>query len=305
MHILITGCGFLSYNLAKLLLKEDYCIHFVLKSMNVRLQELSLNFPTQVTFSSNRLDEVSSILKSTKFAAAVHLATNYGRSEQRSPNDIAEIVQDNIVFPIQLLRMINAVDIPLFINTDSYFNKEGLNYRKLLDYSLTKKSFNMWLSDKTLNTVVCTMRLEHAYGLYDKSEKFVSQAISEIALKKSAVFVATTGHQARDFVNAADIARSYKVVLEHQSIESLKFQILEIGSGKLTTIRSFLNFIKAISKSKTELAFGKLELHPDDSYDSYANLEKIARLGWSPKVSLDEGLNELISAAQGGKSWLF
>lgn len=305
MHLLITGCGFLGFTVAELMLRDGYGIHFVVKRPNTRLIYLLETFPNQVTFSESNPDSLVHIFKKREFGAVLHLATNYGRSASFEFSSVLDVCHDNLAFPCQILKLANRAGVPLFINTDSYFNKEGLQFPRLIDYALTKKSFLLWLDNHDLDIITCTLRLEHVYGLFDRPEKFVSQAISQIALSQSRSFKASSGFQTRDFVNSRDVANAFKCVIESKSKEKLKSQIFEVGFGSGKSIREFLNLIREISSSRTLIEFGSVPLRSNEIFNSAANLIKMNELGWKPEISIQQGVSEIVKRAKDGESWLF
>ena len=81
------------------------------------------------------------------------------------------------MYPINLLEMAVKNNVGVFINTDSYFNKENLSYNYLLNYSLSKKSLNLWLKHFSKKIKIINMVLEHIYGEYDNDNKFIEKII--------------------------------------------------------------------------------------------------------------------------------
>lgn len=109
----------------------------------------------------------------------IHTATFYGRGDEAS---ITKVLESNMMFPLSLLEEAVKNGLKLFINTDSYFNKPNQTYRTLLDYSLSKKTLNLWLEYLSNKVKVANLRLEHIYGESDSPSKFVESMIRKIAL---------------------------------------------------------------------------------------------------------------------------
>ena len=72
-------------------------------------------------------------------------------------------------------------------------------------------------------------------------------------------------------------------------------KIFNVGSGKSITIKNLVNKIqKKIQKGKA--VFGKKKFKDSEIIRSKASITKIKKIiNWSPKVSLDKGIDNLIS----------
>lgn len=100
------------------------------------------------------------------------------------------------------------------------------------------------------------------------------------------------GEQIRDFVHVSDIARGCRLALESRNSDG---EVFNIGSGESYSIRSIADLL-AKSMGKGEL---QAEITADyrvgDIRHCFADISKAKELlGYSPKVTLDEGLLELV-----------
>jgi nucleoside-diphosphate-sugar epimerase len=60
------------------------------------------------------------IFQKYKFDCIIHCATNYGLKKK----NISEVIQPNLILPMQLLDLSKNYKIKAFINTDSVLNKK-------------------------------------------------------------------------------------------------------------------------------------------------------------------------------------
>ena len=157
---------------------------------------------------SNSKKDIINLLSKESIDSVIHCSTNYGYKSA-----LTKIINDNVVFPINLLEGCFDYQIPLFINTDTFLNKGSIRYKKLPHYTNSKKAFLNWL-DNNDSTRIVTLRLEHTYGPNDREQKFVSQAINDIAIRQIPYFAATFGEHERDFINVIDVALAYIAVLK-------------------------------------------------------------------------------------------
>jgi dTDP-L-rhamnose 4-epimerase len=99
------------------------------------------------------------------------------------------------------------------------------------------------------------------------------------------------GNQRRDFIHVKDLVRGKLLLLDHPDAN---FDIFNIGTGKPSSILD-------LAGTLIEL-YGK-NFNPDIIYkfrngdirDCYADISKIQALGFAPKLSLKEGLEDLIA----------
>lgn len=228
-----------------------------------------------------------------KVDVIIHSATYYGRGEDAS---ITKVLETNLMFPLSLLEEAVNHGLKLFINTDSYFNKQNQTYRTLLDYSLSKKTLNLWLEYLSDKVKVANLRLEHIYGENDSPAKFVESMIRKIAIEHVENISLTYGQQKRDFIYIDDVCDAFLTILQNYQKFAFHYITFDVGTGTNLSIRDFVESIKRISQSSTELEFGKLPYREDEIMSSKADINFLNNLGWQPKVSVEDGLTKIIKA---------
>ncbi len=100
------------------------------------------------------------------------------------------------------------------------------------------------------------------------------------------------GRQTRDFIHAKDVVRMIEIILGRRGISG---EVFNCGSGSSTSVLQLANAVIALS--------GKPNLKPQfvpprvgDIKDSLAATSKSSGvLGWRPRISLQEGLRELLA----------
>ena len=71
-------------------------------------------------------------------------------------------------------------------------------------------------------------------------------------------------------------------------------QTYDVGSGELTTVRELAEMIKEFAGAQTELKFGALPYRKHEMMVSDINIAPLKRLGYCPRVTLREGVADLI-----------
>jgi UDP-glucuronate 4-epimerase len=105
------------------------------------------------------------------------------------------------------------------------------------------------------------------------------------------------GNQTRGFTYLDDISRGTILALKE-----LGYEIVNLGGHESISVNDLI--------AKFEDAIGKKAIreyqpaHPADMSASWADVNKAKRLlGWSPKVSLDEGIQQVVRWYQQENSW--
>ena len=290
--ILITGAtGFLGSHLVNKLVNENSYRIIVLKRTFSNLYRINhLIHSDKIKFYN--VDEISleKIFDENAIDCIIHCATEYGRTI----NSLNKVIQTNLEFSIRLLELAKEHNTEVFINTDSYFNKNGLSYPYLLNYSLSKKSFELWLKQYSKNIKIANLMLEHVYGDNDNADKFIETMISKIAIEKIDAIDLSLGTQKRDFIYVDDVCEIYiKVIKEMFAMKNCEYRNIEIGTGHSITIREFVETIKRIANSPTKLNFGVIPTRTNEILDSKANLEDKFKIDFK---NIEEGINMIIKA---------
>jgi len=113
-------------------------------------------------------------------------------------------------------------------------------------------------------------------------------------LNKSFVTCWGTGTPLREFLHVNDLAKACKFVLEKWSpkIDSDEFKLnyLNVGTGKELSIKELSLLIAQITDFKGEIRWDTTK--PDGTPRKLLDITRIKKLGWTPKISLIDGLTE-------------
>jgi UDP-glucose 4-epimerase len=133
------------------------------------------------------------------------------------------------------------------------------------------------------------VRIFSAYG-----ENLPRQVVFDLCGKIAAarggrVDVLGTGRESRDFIYAADVAQAVEILFAKGATG-----VFNLGSGRETTIASLLDILLEEMRSDAEPRFTRVS-RPGDPLNWRADIGKLARLGFAPKVSLQDGLRRYCS----------
>ena len=111
------------------------------------------------------------------------------------------------------------------------------------------------------------------------------QKCTKLKCKKTKEFkIWGTGKPLREFLYVEDLSRAIEYLIFNRPIESL----LNIGSGVEISIYDLAKKIKNVIEFDGELRFD--ETKPDGNPRKLLDSSIINNLGWSPKISLENGL---------------
>lgn len=278
--ILITGgTGFLGSNIVNRLSSQGFSVTVLIRKESC-LKRLESN-KSNINFIF--FSDLNSFFKNNKISGIIHLATNYGRKNE-SLNDI---IDSNVIFPVNLFKMAIDNDVDFFINTDTSLPRD-LNY-----YSLSKAQFKDWLKNIPSSIKIINVIPEYFYGPNDDMTKFVTSMLDK--LQNNIDFIdLSEGTQLRDFIYIDDIVNAYQCIVEN--VNNFKnYTDVPIGSATTISLKNLVLLIKKLSNNKkTVLNFGKIPIRKGEIMESKANISFMNKLGWNPVVSIEEGISIII-----------
>lgn len=292
MSILLTGAtGFLgSALLEKLLAREDDVIAIKRSTSNTARLTHCFRNPFLKILNID-IEDPLKCFEEYQIDTIIHAATEYGRG--RTP--LCDIINANILLPLQLAELGIKHGTSCFINTDSFFNKSGYSYSNLLNYSLSKKSLLIWLDKLADELKVINVVLEHVYGPGDSPSKFVEGIIRQVGINQIPHVSLTHGHQRRDFIFVDDVVQAYLRLVDFGRSEEFRLEQFEVGTGDSMQVRDFVDQIKLVSRSNTSLGYGDIPYRADEIMSSQADIKNISGLGWKPTFSSLDGIKHILN----------
>ena len=232
------------------------------------------------------LNDLARVFERRKYDVIIHCATDYGRKQVAR----SDIIESNLVLPLRLLEMGMRNNVSAFINTDTMLDK------RVSDYTLSKRQFREWLQSLASDIKGINMILEHFYGPGDDATKFVT-AIVRSLVRGEAEIALTEGKQRRDFIFIDDVVDAFMRVLESLQALPVGYSEYEVGSGRSISIREMVETAASLAgNSTTQLKFGAIPYRANEPMDVSVNTDRLAKLGWTSKWFLADGLKEAIRA---------
>ena len=285
MRILLTGAtGYLGSRLCKQLSDEGFTVIALhlnhLEKIQLPVDESRVE---KVYLSDVSVDE---IIHHSKIDGVIHTATLYGRTQE----SVIDMIQANVIFPVSIMSACEKYNVGFFVNTSSILNKN------INAYSLTKSHVVDWMEQFKGRIKMIDMCLDHFYGPNDSTIKFVSRMIANLAQNVPEIDL-TEGNQTRDFIYIDDVVSAYMTVLRHVTeLPSDKINHFEVGTNVRTSIKELMLKIKKLTRSSSRLNFGAVPFRENEVLEYEVDTRALRRLGWTPRISLDDGLKKTILA---------
>lgn len=281
--VLLTGAtGYLGGYLSEMLLKKGY-----------KLIALALNRGEKYAYTDNEktkiyyLNEtpVEKIFEDNEINIIIHTSTLYGRNNEQ----LSQMVNVNVEFPLKILSLAIKKGVELFINTDTILA------RNTNAYSLTKRQFVDWLSMYAAKIKVANLRLDHFYGAKDKPIKFIAWLIEQFKNEKEQIDL-TDGLQTRDFVYIEDVVNAYSVILSNtEKLSTEEINTFEVGSGKTVTVKEMILTLKELmNNTTTQLNFGAIPHRKNEILEYNVDISKLKELGYNPIYDIKKGLSKVV-----------
>jgi CDP-paratose synthetase len=280
--ILTGGTGYLGSHLLKKILDQGFRV-ILLKRSSSETERLSPLLDRVISIDIDHQDLENVFAKYCPWSI-LHLATQYSCGLE----DYSKIVGSNLEFPLKLLNLAKKYGVKSFINIDTSLAWDTS------PYALSKKQLVSWLKVFSAPVKCVNIVLENFYGPFEGSNKFVSMVIRAI-LSGSNHLGLTAGDQSRDFIYIDDVVAAILTLLNQLGEMPQEWNSFEVGSGESVTIKQLVYKIADLTPDcKTRFDFGAVPYRPNEPMETRANLSAILKLGWSPKVSLADGLAETI-----------
>jgi len=302
-RVLVTGAhGFIGSHLAAALLDRGYQVS-ILRREGSDLRRIGhlLDRITPLTADLRDPEQVQRAVRTASPDAILHLAAYY--AVEHTPDQVSIMVDTNVKGAVALLDAARTVEIPLFVNTSTCtVYRERETPRAEADpvgpqnlYDLTKLQAEeacRFFRDR-FSVPSVTLRIFPPYGPGDNERRLIPSVIRKLLAGESPAL--TTGMQRWDFVHVRDIVAAYLAVLSSPE-QALHGGVFNVATGDPKTVREVVEQVRTLLGSGTELRWGAVPHRRNEIWLNSGNPEKIrTMLGWEPRVSPEEGLQETVT----------
>ena len=292
--VFLTGAtGYIGSEITKHLLKDSYFVHIIVRE-NSNLDLLN-NEKKRIKIHKfdDSLENLILILKSIKPDIVIHTASL--SLVKHSNENIKDLINSNILFPLYLIEAMIKNKIYNIINTGSFWqNYENKTYNPVNLYASTKEAFEVitkFYIDSTPLKLI-TLKLFDTYGPDDPRDKIFNQINK--ATKEKKVLKMSPGHQLINLVYISDIVEAYTIAMKRMlnNKMQLKSETFSICQDSSLSLKEIVKEYLKISKKNISISWGALKYRPRQIMIPWDRGEKLP--GWRPKVSMQKGFKLLL-----------
>jgi UDP-glucose 4-epimerase len=197
-------------------------------------------------------------------------------------------------------EMVGCVERFVYMSTSEVYGKqdsvpfeESMTPRPISPYAITKYSGELYCQMKQQmsgNMSIKIVRPFNVFGPYQSSKAVIPELILN-CLNGNPVRT-TKGEQTREFNYVDDIVDG---LILAGNIESSFDGPINLAAAEEVSIRDLVLKIAELTESSSQIEIGAIPYRPTEIWRMYADNTRAQEvLGWSPKVSLEDGLTKTI-----------
>lgn len=312
--VLITGgAGFIGSWLAKKLYLDYECDVVIVDNFsrgNIKNLMIDNNVITQNIIKIDLMDYDLCVKHIKNVDYVFHLADVVGGIQYVFDNEIT-VFRNNIIINSNVLNacLTNNIENYIYIGTACSYPKEiQMSYEKNVvveedAYPANPESSYGWskligeyeadlVKNKTKMNVGI-LRAHNVYGPNSVYDNYSGQVIPSLIRKcvlypQEDFIIWGSGKQYRDFIFVDDVVDALILMTEY----GMNKGVIQVGSGKPTTIKELAELIVKISGKKIDIKFDLNKQEGDKG--RVANIQKAKKiLNWQPKIDLYTGLQKV------------
>ena len=236
-------------------------------------------------------DEMENIFKIHKITGVMHFAAE--SHVCNSFKNSIEFTKNNVLGTHILLELAKKFLVTRFIHVstdETYGSKNNISTEDtILDptnpYAATKAAAEHLVKSyyHSFKLPIIITRGNNVYGPQQYPEKVIPRFITNL-LNGLPLTIQGSGLQRRSFLYIDDVVDAFMILWQ----KGVVGEIYNIGSEKEYTILDVAEQCISLVSSKQEIKYG--EDRPFNDHRYFISSDKLKALGWTPKISFDEGL---------------
>lgn len=230
-----------------------------------------------------------------------HLAETYNTSKQET-KDYLKAQTKSLQMLVNVLdfgRQVGTQRIVHACSSTIYGASDGKEFSEASEMKPTSTRGLIKLAERNLckyyaeqlDTPVVLGRIFRAYGPYDSGKRLITKALDSFYQGRPVSLV--SDKIKRDYIYTEDIVRCFLKM----STSSLKYgEEINIGSGNQSSARQIIEMLGGLLGEPIEVSESKYPLSTIDKDHWVADISKAKELlDWTPKISLAEGMENVVS----------
>ncbi len=316
--ILVTGgAGFIGSHLCERLLSHGYQVicfdnfdPFYDLNLKIRnVEEITKKFPktfSLVTGDIRNRDHLKETFQKERIDLVFHLAAKAGvRPSLLEPQLYEEVNVRGTIFLLETCRVFGVKKFIFASSSSVYgesnrvpFSEDDLDLRPISPYGVTKRAGELlcYCYHHLYQMEVACLRIFTAYGPRQRPEMAIHK-FTALVDQGEEIPVYGDGSSQRDYTYIDDLIDGMTAVLDHHQ----GFEIYNLGESRMTSLKELIRLIEESLGKKAKIQ--RLDPQKGDVSMTYADIQKAKqRLGYQPKVPIEEGIERFVRWYKGSKN---
>ena len=310
-YLITGGAGFIGSSLADSLLKDNnkivvidnFCNFYDPKIKEENIKEALLNSNYKLYRGDIRdLELLDKIFSENKIDAVIHLAAMAGvRPSIEDPILYQEVNCMGTQNLLETMKRYNVLNLVMASSSSVYGNNKTVPFKEtdivdfaISPYAATKKANEVMthVYHKLFNFNVIMLRFFTVYGPRQRPDLAINK-FTQLMLNNEKIPMFGNGSTSRDYTYIDDIVFGIEKSIQYTEENKNVYEIINLGNSSPITLLSMINIIGKVLNVKPQIE--KLPMQPGDVERTYADISKAKKLlGYSPKVSFEEGIEKFI-----------
>lgn len=285
---LVTGAtGFIGSHLVRRLLTDAWQVHIIVRQgSDLSLLE-KLQDRISIHVHDGKTECLAAIMKQAEPNVVFHLASLF--LSKHAPEDVAGLVNSNILFGAQLIEAMAITGVPYLLNTGTAWQHyKKADYNPVNLYAATKQAFQdmleYYIDAGKLKAI--TLKLCDTYGKNDTRPKIINLLVQHA--HHTGPLALSAGEQYIDIVHINDVVQAYVVAADRLMAGHVKaHEIYSVTSGAPIKLKALAEKIQRWLELKYEIAWGARAYREREVMEPWRG----ATLpGWKPVVDMEYAL---------------
>jgi UDP-glucose 4-epimerase len=300
-RILITGCaGFIGSNLADRLCRKGYAV----VGVDNLAYGLASQIPPGVDFHKLDIRDPALFTLFQNVDTVFHLAAKNCISDCQ--NDPVETASINVTGTVNIFQAAQKAGVRKVVYAESSAIYEGSTLLPTPEteeapqsfYALSKQAAHLFaLGYARFHAIKLTgLRYFCVYGPRQDYRRTIPPVMSAFIIKLlrgEAPTIYGSGDKRRDFIHVDDINDFHELCIESDATSG---QVFNLGSGTNYSVKEIYEHVSALLDIRLPASF-RADM-PGEAQETLADISRARRVGWSPKMDLDDGLRTMIEFIQ-------
>lgn len=289
ISLITGGCGFIGSHMCELLLEQGHEVCVIDNLATGKLENLPQHKNLRIY-----LADINTIKTDNNIFDDVDYIFHFAGIPSIRPSleNPISYMETNVQGTVRILEAARKANVKKFVyaassacygEADIHPTPETAEIKLQHPYGLSKHLGEVATTHwgEVFNLPVISMRMFDVYGR--RADSTVIGIFLRLREQGKPITVVGDGNQTRDFVHVTDVCRAYLMAAESDA----RGEIFNVGTGDSQTVNRLV-----------ELLGGDKVYIPkrgNEPYTHCADISKIkAQLGWEPKVSFEEGVDDIV-----------